>query len=282
MWYALFSLLLATSGVALTQNHPQLTWQGYVSGSATLYIQGDRVDVQGRDTGSVDQPAVNMIEPLPAARQSVQLDVRRGRGRVQVVEQPTPRNEFSAIVRIDPVGTRHELYVIDFFWDPAGGSRTQSRRNRDYGTRGRTIDRSAGPGEMTWSGTVDHEAVIEVRGQRVNVRTLQGRPVSGQPSFSAALPRQTVSVRLEQAQGRGQVELVEQPGPDNNYAALVRILDEEGGAGQYGFRLVWEDGYEADRTDPYTPNRGGILTPQGRTGGYTPDGRGMPWSGRVV
>ena len=92
MRYALLTLLAATSSVALAQNRPQLTWQGYVSGSAVLHIQGDRVDLQGRDTRSVDRPNVSMVEPLPAVRQTVQTDVRRGRGRVQIVEQP--RNEL--------------------------------------------------------------------------------------------------------------------------------------------------------------------------------------------
>ena len=301
MRYALLTLLAATSSVALAQSRPQLTWQGYVSGSAVLHIQGDRVDVQGRDTGSVDRPNVNMYEPLPAARQTIQMDVRRGRGRVQVVEHPTPRNEYTATVRIDPVGNRHELFAIDFFWD-AYGDRRNTRRNRrddDYygygtGTRSRTDDRYVEPGQMTWSGTVDHEALVEVRGQRVNVRTLRGQRVYGSnPSFSSALPRQNVNVRLDAAQGRGRVELVEQPNPNNNYTAVVRIFDEDNGAAQYAFRLVWDDAYGSSnsgtygtyRNEPYAANSGGILTPQG--GSYDPyygsatGTGGMRWTGRV-
>jgi hypothetical protein len=175
MRYALVTLLAAASSVALAQNRPQLTWEGYVSGSAVLHIQGDRVDVQGRDTGSVERPRVQLNAPLPAARQTIQMDVRRGRGRVNVVEQPTPRNEFTATVRIDPVGTQHELYRIDFFWDEyAGGNRRQGgwnqsrRRDRqadDYGYRGRQRDEYgySDGGEMTWSGSVDQEAIIEIR-----------------------------------------------------------------------------------------------------------------------
>jgi hypothetical protein len=302
MRYALVTLLAAASSVALAQNRPQLTWEGYVSGSAVLHIQGDRVDVQGRDTGSVERPRVQLNAPLPAARQTIQMDVRRGRGRVNVVEQPTPRNEFTATVRIDPVGTQHELYRIDFFWDEyAGGNRRQGgwnqsrRRDRqadDYGYRGRQRDEYgySDGGEMTWSGSVDQEAIIEIRGRRANVRTLRGREVYGaRVDFSEPLPRNAADLRLEQIGGRGVIELVEQPHSGNNYSAVVRVFDSAAGADQYAFRLVWGSEGGAYSSSGGYNSSGGVLSPSG--GGYSDPvygggstgvyGSGMRWVGRV-
>ena len=118
MRYVLLTLFLALSSLAAPKRI-QLTWQGYVSGSATLYIQGDRVDVQGRNTGAVDRPEYKFNAPLPAARQRVEVAVRSGQGSVEIVEQPTPDNQYSAVIQIEPRAQRTEKYVLDFRWDPA-------------------------------------------------------------------------------------------------------------------------------------------------------------------
>jgi hypothetical protein len=140
---------------------------------------------------------------------------------------------------------------------------------------------------MTWSGTVDHEALIEIRGRRVSARAVRGAAVnSNQGNFSSALPRRSVNVRLEQLSGRGRVELVEQPGANNNYAALVRITDSDGGSDQYSFRLAWDgDAYGYQSGGSFNPQTGGVLTPGGSYGSSTSgsygSGGGLQWSGRV-
>jgi hypothetical protein len=197
------------------------------------------------------------------------------------------------------------LYTLDFFWtaNPNSGSRNrdpyydQGRRDtRGDGvqTRGRANDR-AGYGEMIWTGTVDQEAVVEIRGRRAMTRTVRGQRVLGERAeFSSAMPRNAM-VRIEDAQGRGRVELVQQPDQYGG-VALVRILDDQGGAAQYSFKLVWDDGSGAfsgsgvpSRTDPYHASQSGVLTPG--SGGYGNSGYGnsgsgaganlMRWSGRV-
>ena len=129
MRYALvLVLLLASPGsLVLAEPGPQLRWEGYVRGSAVLYIQGDRVDIQGRQTGSVDSPRVSFNEPLPASRQRVRVNLVRGRGRVAVIEQPEPGNEYTAIVRIDPAGQNQEFHRIYFFWS-AAADKTEAGR----------------------------------------------------------------------------------------------------------------------------------------------------------
>lgn len=282
MRYALlFAITFLGAAVLSAQNRPQLTWEGYVSSSAVLYIQGDRVDSQGRETGSVDRPSYDFAAPLPAVRQRVELDIQRGRGRVQIVEQPVPENEFTAVVRIDPPGTRPEHYVLRFYWD--AGAYRSGRRADPWGARNRTNDRAAS-GEMSWTGEVDNEVLIEVRGRRAVPRTVRGQQVySDNATFSSPLPR-SATVELLDAQGRGPIELVEQPSPQNGDVAVVRITDPQRGAGRYSFRLAWTGGGSAGE-DPYyrpRPGAGGVLSPDGY-GNPAPGATAntLRWSGRV-
>jgi hypothetical protein len=266
-----------------------MTWDGYIAGSAVLYVQGNRVDVQGRDTGAVDRPRFNFRSALPAARQRADVQMRRGRGRVSILEQPAPENEYSLIVRVDAPDQQHDYYVLDFYWDAARypDDRRSNRRDDQWQTRNRTVD-SPGPGEMNWTGEVDEEALIEVRARRAFARTIRGRGVYGdQAQFSTPMPR-NADVQLVDAQGRGRVELVEPPSNENGNVALVRIRDPQSGAGQYSFRLAWNGGGAlSGRDDPYySGGTGGVLTPGGTVnspvyGGTGYGGNSIQWSGRV-
>ena len=53
---------------------------------------------------------------------------------------------------------------------------------------------------------------------------------------SEILENRPTSVR----QGRGSVSVIEQPSQYNNYTAVVRVLDPQGGYGYYDFDLIWQ------------------------------------------
>jgi hypothetical protein len=168
--------------------------------------------------------------------QVVRIKVVRGAGRVAVAEQPVAANEFSAVVRIDPAASGPELYEIDFFWNlPAGAVETRS-----------DTDGVLRSGEMTWTGTVEGQVLVEIRDGNASTRVLRGGAVStARADFMAPMPRRAMKVRAEQIGGRGEVKLVEQPSARNNYAAVVRISDKKAGASQYTFRLMWGVNLEA-------------------------------------
>ena len=114
----LFAILMILNGSLLAQsNRPSMTWQGEVTGGATLYIQGNRVDVQGRTTGAVDRPTYRFRETLPAVVQTVKLRVVRGGNGVNIAEHPNESNEFAAIVDIRNDG-RPQMYSLEFYWKP--------------------------------------------------------------------------------------------------------------------------------------------------------------------
>ncbi len=233
MRYASVYLLLAFSSLTLAQTRkPQLTWRGYVSSSASLYIQGNTVDAQGRQTGAIDRPDFHFNAPLPSARDRVDVTVRRGRGRVQVVEQPAPDNQYTATVQINPVGDRPEYYVLDFYWKPLDGP-SSGRDTRN--------EHSAISSEIHWAGDVDRQALVTIVGDQVSSRDTTGGPVLNEHvDVSSPLPgTDNIHVRVLDASGRGKVLLVETPNAQNGYRAVVRINDPGPGVGSYSFRLVW-------------------------------------------
>ncbi len=96
-------------------------------------------------------------------------------------------------------------------------------------------------GGMHWSGRVDDEVVIMIQGSRASVRTVTGDRVRDENySFDSPLPRQELRLNLRKLNGRGSVDVVEEPSRRNDYSAVVRIRDKKSGTDDYEFELRWE------------------------------------------
>ncbi len=95
-------------------------------------------------------------------------------------------------------------------------------------------------GRLDWSGDVDDRAAVSIHGRDVQTRTLSGKSVASADSqmFGRLPTERPVFVNVTK-RGRGTVRVVQQPGPFNNYTAVVRIHDPQPGAGHYRFRLEW-------------------------------------------
>lgn len=98
-----------------------------------------------------------------------------------------------------------------------------------------------GSGQLTWSGRVDDEIHLEIRGNRVAERRLSGQPTyNANYRFSSPLPRTELNVRVEKRRGRGDVDVIEQPSSSNRYTAVIRIRDRDGGADDYQIEVIWD------------------------------------------
>jgi len=74
----------------------------------------------------------------------------------------------------------------------------------------------------------------------VESRALSGLPASGITSnFTSPLPRRSADVQLEKKNGRGDIEIVQQPSRNNDFTVVVQIRDEKGGSSEYEFELIW-------------------------------------------
>jgi hypothetical protein len=245
-------------------------WEGEVDGTSFIRIRGREVRSQSQSGLPVQNQQFDFTDPLPNAPVQLVLAEVEGRGRVYLIQQPRPENNYTAVVRIDDSKGGKSPYSFVLRWYDV------TRRDRD----GSSDDRSE---EVSWSGRVDGETIIRFVGNQVRYENLNGRGVSrDRYRFSSPLPSRSVSVSLVGTEGRGELTLVEQPSRDNNHSAAVRIRDDKGGGGTYAFTLTWNEprnrdfgrgpgrDFDRDRGD-----RGQDFNPgfQGRGG--------LRWTGRV-
>lgn len=95
-------------------------------------------------------------------------------------------------------------------------------------------------GRLRWRGRVDQEILLEVQGSSVREQLVAGKSFNnGRFTFSAAMPRRALEVRVENKKVRGTVEIVERPTAANNFMTLLRIRDPQNDAADYEFELIW-------------------------------------------
>ena len=96
-------------------------------------------------------------------------------------------------------------------------------------------------GTVAWSGMVDGVDEIVISGSSASVRHLSGESArEARASFSAAIPRAPVNIKLIAVNGRGAITLVQEPAATNGYTTIVRVDDSsKGGEKRYEFTLRW-------------------------------------------
>lgn len=230
------------------QQRPQFLWQGAVDGIVILHLRDNRLDVQLQEGAPVDRQRFQFHERLPETQQDARLEMLEGRGYAHIVEQPRLDNHYTLAVAIEDRQVGSSFYSIALFWDASNNA----------------VEAHAGRSDkMAWSGRVDQQATISCHAKSCFSAALSGAPVADEHfKFSRPLPNRDVILRLEQAEGRGDIRLVEQPSERNQYTARVSIRDPQSGAADYSFALVWA-----------------------RDGAKEPDlsysGPGLMWSGTV-
>ncbi|MBC8103505.1 MAG: hypothetical protein H7Z41_13080 [Cytophagales bacterium] len=112
---------------------------------------------------------------------------------------------------------------------------------------------AAHAGNLRWSGDVDDTATIAIRDNNVRTTSNAGGIRNERRDLDGRLPsRGGVTLRLRENDGRGRVQIIQQPSRSNNYTALVRIVDRDKGRDHYDFELRWDNrsnGNGRDRWD---------------------------------
>lgn len=92
-----------------------------------------------------------------------------------------------------------------------------------------------------WDGVVDKEIQIQLRGNRAYVRAIgAGDDRGSRGRMLGGLPQQTGNLVVQRLEGRGDVDVIEQPSSRNGYTATLRIRDPRGGAARYRIVAYWE------------------------------------------
>ena len=107
----------------------------------------------------------------------------------------------------------------------------QQQQQRGYGAQQQLFE---------WSGRVDKE--IRIQADRNNASVIQlgnGERTSGRVRAMNMLPQQDGTVSVTLLEGRGQVDVVQQPSARNGYTAVIRVRDPQGGASRYRLAAYW-------------------------------------------
>jgi hypothetical protein len=239
---ALLSLALTLGATsALAAQERLFEWTGRVDGETRVYMRGNDIWTQDVD-GRRNRSQARAYRSLPPANGLVRIQRLDGRGQISVIQQPSRRNNYTAVIRIrDDAGRSADRYRFAAYWQ--GSSRGDwgdigGRDDRD----GRWDDRwGRNDGSVRWSGSVDDEVEIRIQGRNVETRRLSGNVVRDVRANinGRALPRRDLQVSVRERQGRGTVTVVQQPGQWNGYTAVIRIRDRQGGYGYYDFDVSW-------------------------------------------
>ena len=271
----LVTCLVAVTSATAAADQPLFSFAGTVDRELYIVLRGNDISTQGVDANQPYRARVN--NAVPRGRGSVDVRVEQGRGNVAVIEQPNARNGYQAVVRIqDPRGGADD-YRLTAIWrdddrDARGRDGDRGRDDRDWRDRDRRDDdrdrRDAtradnrdwrdgdawfdrdrrGPrggygvaGALRWSGRVDDVVEVRIQGRRVDFITRSGKELRDVNAdiVGAGLPRANVRVEIDKRNGRGAVDVVQQPSAANGYTAIIRLEDRRSGADDYDFRARW-------------------------------------------
>ena len=267
---------LAVSASSLfAQGRPLFDWSGRVDREVRITMRGRDARTQTTGRMPFERSRIDVATALPQRDGRVTVRVQDGRGDVDVVQQPSARNDFTTIVRIRDRSSGVDNYRLTAYWMPDdNGNGTWNDRdgypnrpgngrddrggwgrdngnggygNGGYGNGGygRGNERDA----LRWTGDVDDQLEIRIQGGRIDYRTLSGKSVRNVRAdmVGGGLPRHDVQVFVTDETGRGSVSVVQQPSAYNGYTAVIRVYDPRPGYGVYNFDVSWRDNYSSRR-----------------------------------
>ncbi len=127
----------------------------------------------------------------------------------------------------------------------------------------------------TWSGRVDKEMQLTIRGNSFSSNTISGQQLNGRFRLASALPQQDGQLRVAVSRGRGEVSVVQQPSSANGYTGIVRMLDRDPGADSYRVTVYWTPAYAGRGTRDMNGRRDRDRDDRDNMGNREGMGRGM-------
>ncbi len=93
-----------------------MVWRGRVDHYVELRIQSDRVQSRERQGAPTINEAASFTSPLPRAESQVFVRKLEGRGQIGVVQQPSRRNGYTAVIAISDESGGADDYEIEVAW----------------------------------------------------------------------------------------------------------------------------------------------------------------------
>ncbi len=231
-------------------NSDYVVWRGRVDGESVIRFRSDQAWDETINGRGISGERYQFSAPLPSRVVNVNLSNTQGRGEILLVEQPNRGNNFTTAVLVRDRQSGSSNYSFTLAWqkqnyrDPDHG-RWPSRRdepsygNEGYGNEG--YERGGYGRGVSWSGRVDGNDLIYIRGNQLWIDHRDGQPIyDADYRFYRPLPNQQCNVNVRRLSGRGNVRVLEHPSPYNNYTAVIQIEDRDGGADKYDLEIDWQ------------------------------------------
>ena len=93
-----------------------MIWRGRVDHYVELRIQGDRVQSIARQGAPTINEGASFTSPLPRVDSQVFVNKREGRGQIGVIQQPSRRNGYTAVIAISDESGGADDYEIEVAW----------------------------------------------------------------------------------------------------------------------------------------------------------------------
>jgi hypothetical protein len=231
------ALIASAATVAGAQQRELFQWSGSVDQEVQITMNGRNVTASNIGPSEPGQRRANLISALPRTDGQVTVQVVNGRGAVDVISQPTAQNGYTARIRVrDPQGGASN-YRLNVYWQAVSGGEVGPAYGRDRDNRGAL---GGGQRALQWSGDVDDNLLITLRPGGVAYRTVRGSDPRGIQSSFRGMPTNVTGVTVSVREGRGSVDVVQQPSAANGYTALIRVRDPQSGFGHYNFDVMWQ------------------------------------------
>ena len=202
----------------------RVDWSGRVDNRVRVYVQGTRVWGEDMTNSGFQQGPVDIDGSLPRRPTTVSVNKQSGRGDVYVVEQPSRSNNFTAAVEIsDPRGGA-DNYRLRINWTGSGGGGSDTYRS----------------GRVNWRGRIDDRTNISISGNDVWTTVVSGQPPSNVDfNLDGYLASRSGTVRASKRNGRGSVQVIEQPSIANGFTAVIQVFDSGSGPDDYEIEMSW-------------------------------------------
>jgi hypothetical protein len=263
------AMIAAVAPTVRADGRTLYVWSGTVDREAIIVMRGAYLETEGDGFESNREARYRVNEALPRTSGTVSIERADGRGDVEVIQQPSLFNGYTARVRVRDRQSGADRYRLVVTWhgandydrrdgdrddhggygrsDDGRGGNDRGDNGRDgygRGDRGRGGDEFGGnrdAGALRWTGQVDAVAEIRIQGRRVEYISRSGRSLYDvrYDVRGAGLPAYAVPLDLRRFAGRGNVFIAQYPRSWNGWTAVIRIDDSRGGADAYDFDLRW-------------------------------------------
>lgn len=97
-------------------------------------------------------------------------------------------------------------------------------------------------GRANWRGRIDDNVQLIIQGSNIETRRISGKTYPpGTFNFNSPLPTRNVTVDFQKNGGRStNIRVLQQPSRNNNYTAIIQIIDEPFGADEYDLEIFWQ------------------------------------------